>query len=286
MAQDDLISLRFGLREDTSADLEVIASATLQWINVVQAAARSLDPDAHVRILIIDADKTSLRLNAVFEWVEKQLERIDTGSSQYPRLRKVAIALAVFLAIDAGPTVDHYIGDTSTINLNDEDRQRIDKLLEQIKSNPEVSRPRQHFFRELERDPAISSVEISEGPSAEPLASVPSTEFAERSGLWRIEEEEGERTTYHVMDVILIRPVLLNASRSWRFKPEGLPEFDAVMRDRAFLSALEHEYIQERLRTGINMKIRLEVKEHFRNNTWKVRRGGRSITQVISPRIV
>ena len=210
MAREDAVSLHFGLAPGESADLEVIASATLQWIKAIQAAAYALDPKAQIRVEIIDADQSSLRLNTILAWAEETLARLDRGSSKYPRLRKLAVALALFLIIDALPIFDHYTGETSTIELNEDDRRQLDEFLEKIRNNPDFPQPRQRFFRELERDPSISSVEVSEGPDAPPLVSIPRAEFAERGGLWVMEEAEKERTIHHILDVILISPVLVN----------------------------------------------------------------------------
>ena len=90
---DGEISLYFGLQEGQKADLEVVALAALEWVAGMRAAALELDPGAQIRIEFVDAVESSLRLNAIFDWLEKQLEQIQVGSGRYPRLRKLAIAL-------------------------------------------------------------------------------------------------------------------------------------------------------------------------------------------------
>ena len=57
------------------------------------------------------------------------------------------------------------------------------------------------------------------------------------------------------------------------------------MRDKRFLKALEESHVREQLRTGIPMTIRLEVKEQKDGGDWVVKRGGRSVIEVISPKI-
>ena len=118
------------------------------------------------------------------------------------------------------------------------------------------------------------------------IITVPSSDFARRSGLWEVEDDEQERTLRPIIDVTLISPVLVGNPRSWKFKPEGLPEFSAVMRDQQFLDALEQNDVRERLRTGIRMTVRLEVKEVKVRGEWQVKkRGGRSVTEVITPKV-
>jgi hypothetical protein len=280
---DGEISLYFGLAKGQRADLEVIAEAALEWVASVRAAARDIDPNAHIRIELIDAVESSIRLNTVLEWLEAQLSRIDEGSGKYWRLRKVAIALAIFVPTVGYPTWDFYFGhDKFTV----EDRKALHELLDQVKKNPEVGAHRQKFFNKVERDHSITVVGVSEGHGEKPMVEVPRDQFAERTGVWQIlSDDEGSRTTYPVVDVILVSPVLIPTPRSWRFQTEGLPEFNATMKDRKFLAALEHDHVKERLRVGIKMTVRLEIKEKKVDGAWVVQRKGRSVIEVISPKV-
>jgi hypothetical protein len=283
---DGEISLYFGLKEGDRADLEVIATAALQWVEAVRAAAREIEPTAQIRVELINADESSLRLNAILDWIEEQLSRIEKGSDRYRRIRKLAIALAIFVPTVGVPTYHFYFGEKPTLSLNEEDRRLLNELLERTRQNPEVGAKRQKFFKTLERDPSITGAGVSEGHSEPPMVLVPSEQFAERGGLWAIvDDEEQERTTYPIVDVVLVSPVLIPTPRAWTFQPAGLPEFTATMRDKHFLAALEQDHVRERLRTGIPMTIRLEVKEKKVDGAWVVKRGGRSVIEVISPKI-
>jgi hypothetical protein len=57
------------------------------------------------------------------------------------------------------------------------------------------------------------------------------------------------------------------------------------MRDKKFLAALEDDQLRERLRVGIPMTIRLRVKEHKKDGAWVIKRKGRSVIEVISPKV-
>jgi hypothetical protein len=287
---DGEISLYFGLREGQKADLEVVATATLEWAAAVRAAALEIDPEAQIRIEFVDADESSLRLNAILDWLETQLESIQGGAGRYPRLRKLAIALAIFVPTVGIPTYDFYFGDKS-VSLSQEDRRLLNELLERTKDNPEVKARKQKFFRTLERDKSITSAGVAEGKKDRPIISVPADQFAEHGGLWAIvdDDDRQERTTYPVVDVVLIAPVLVPSPRSWRFQPPGLPEFNAIMRDKRFLAALLHAHVQERLRIGIRigipMTLRLAVTETKVDGIWQQKKGGRSVVEVISPKV-
>jgi hypothetical protein len=142
------------------------------------------------------------------------------------------------------------------------------------------------MYREAQRDRSISAIGggVPSGPEWKPTATVPANQFALSDGLFEIDDESIERTTPLELDVIVKAPDLENAHHTWVFRQPGLPgTIRAVMRDDRFLEALEKSEIRERFRTGILMRVRLEVKECMVDGEWKVPRGGRSVVEVISP---
>lgn len=276
------LSLYFELKDGEKADLEVVAQAAIAWVAALRAAAAEIDPTAQIKVEIIDAQEGSLRLNTILDWLERQLSRIDEGSGKYWRLRKLAIALAIFVPVTGVPTYDYYFGDHK-IELSDEDRQRIDELIKLTQGKPEVEEKKRVFYRSLEKDPSIKGVGVSERKDERPSLIVPSSEFAERGGLWLLQEEDEDekRTIYPIVDVTLISPILVKKPRVWRFQPEGLPEFSAKMLDQSFLSALEADHIREHLRIGIPMKLRLKVEEQKIGGVWMPL--SRAVIEVLSP---
>jgi len=279
------LSLYFELREGEKADLEVISSAALAWVETLRAAVKELDAATNIRVEYISADEGSLRLNALLEWFAEQLENFEEGKSRKWRLYRLLLALVVFVPVGGYPTYDFYFGDHAQ-PLAEEDRKRLDELAELLRKSESVEAPKRKFYRTLERDPAITAVGIAPNRKEKPAFLIPSNQFAEMGGLWQLEDAtETERVTRPVLDVVLIRPALVHTPRSWTFKPDGLPEFEAVMRDQRVLSAIRERGIQERLREGISMTIRLEVRERRSpDGTWHLVRGGRSVIEVISPR--
>jgi hypothetical protein len=293
---DRSISLYFTLKPGEKADLEVIATAALEWLESARAAAREIEPSAQIHVELVDADESSLRLNTILDWVENQLEKVDKGGGRYPRLKKLAIALAIFVPTTGVETYKHYFGLQQEVLLKEEDRKLIEEhsrllheLIERTQKNPDVSVRRQKFFKAQERDPSITGAGVSEGATIAPIVMIPSDQFAEKSGLWATVEtdpEPDERTMYPVVDVTLVSATLLPIPRPWRFRPDGLPEFNATMRDEHFLSALEANHVKERLRTGIRMTLRLAVKEVRVGGVWVAKpRGRRSVVEVIAPKV-
>lgn len=284
---DGTLSLRFELRGDETADLEAAASAAIAWCKALRAAAKAIDPTADIRIGIVDADRSSLIWNTVIDWIaqniEPHLERIESGGVKIPRVRKLAIAFAVFVIFTAGPTYLAYFGD----NFTAEDRAKIDELVEIVRKDQAAEAARRRFFQALEKEPAITAVSVRELPHGPDIISIPSSQFAEAGGLWADAMENGDpKVSRPVMNVVLVRPALSHSPRAWTFKPEGLPEFEATMRDPEILKAMASDQgLPLAFREDVPMTIELEVTEQLIDGEWKLVRGGRSVTRVIDPQV-
>ena len=127
---DGEISLYFDLKQDHKADLEVIAAAVLRWAEAIRAAARELDPEAKIKLEFVDAQDGSLRLNVLLEWAEEHVKRVQDGWGKYPRLVRLALALAVFVPTVGYPTYDFYFGDEPTFAISAEDWERLEGMIE------------------------------------------------------------------------------------------------------------------------------------------------------------
>lgn len=282
---DGALSLHFELRENETADLEAAAGAAIAWARALRAAAKAIDPKADIRVRLIDADQGSLTWNTLIDWlsanVEPHLEAIERGGSRIPRVKKLTIAFAVFVIFTAGPTYLAYFGDSFT----DEDRALIEELVEKARQDKAAEVARRKFFQALEKEPAITSVSVREEPTGPDIVVVASDKFAEGGGLWDESLANGaQQVTHPVIRVVLVRPALSHSPRAWTFKPEGLPEFEAVMRDPEVLKAMAREDgLPLQFREGVQMTIQMEVTEELVDGEWKVVRGGRSVTHVIDP---
>lgn len=284
--KDNELSLYFQLANGQKADLEVVASAAIAWVESLRAVAQSVDANSDVKVELVDAEEGSLVFNTIIAWFDRtigdKLERVHDGFHAMPRGRKLALALALFIIVTGYPTAHFYLGD----DLTDEDRALLEEIVEQVRGDPAVETAKRKFFRTVEREPAITAVGIKEHSDDRPLVMIGSEHFAEAGGLWsEAEEDAQERVVTHVLDVVLVKPALVHTPRSWTFKPEGLPEFDAVMRDGVVLQAIRDSGFPERLREGIPMTIRIEAREVLVNGQWRAKHGGRSVMRVISPRI-
>ncbi len=281
MSEVNTLSLYFGLHEGRKADLEVVSRAAIEWVQSIRHASNIINPSLEVRVEFVDAHESSLSINTVIDWskahidktgkhldkVEELLERL--ANSKRPRLKTLAIALAVFIAIDAGPSLDFWTGEPDRLELSEEDRTLLNDVLKEISQSEELKNSNRRFFNVLSNDSAISSVGVCEAPKESPIVSVPSSQFAERGGLWIQERDAQERITERVSEVILEMPNLSAKDRKWRFLDIATGEtFTAKMRDNEFIQNLADGHVDESLRNGITMQVNINFKEILEDGEW------------------
>lgn len=282
---DDTISLKFGLKKGATADLEIISAAAIAWVEALRAAAQAVDPDSDVRVELVNVDQSSAIYNVIADWfdrnVDPHLERVAKGYERSSRSKKAVLGLALFTITTAVPTYEAYFGDAYT----DVDRERDKRIEEKLNKSLALETARQKFYRTLERERAVTSVSIQERPDSEPIVTVSSGDFPIAGGLFAPEAEGAqERITQSVLEVVLVKPALVHTPRSWTFKPDGLSEFDAVMRDAKVLQAIQDKGFPAAMREGVRMTIRIEAREVSIDGQWKLVRGGRSVMRVITPK--
>lgn len=282
---DNAVSLYFKLKDQRTADLEIISEAAIAWVETLRAVAQAVDPQSDVKVELVNVDQSSAIYNTLVDWfdrnVDPHLDRVARGYDRQPRGRKLALALAIFAVSSAYPTYDAYFGDDYTT----EDREMLKRIEEQTRHNPAVATARSNFYRIVERERTIEAVGIKDDPRSEPMVLVDSSSFEHDDGLFSIEEDVPARVQQAVLEVVLVKPALVHTPRSWTFKPDGLPEFDAVMRDAKVLNAIQTKGFPSQMREGVRMTIRIETREVMVDGQWKLIRGGRSVMRVIDPKI-
>lgn len=286
MSEANTLSLYFGLHEGRKADLEVVSRAAIEWVNSVRHASNMIAPNLDIRVEFVNAHESSLSINTVLEWskaqagkgVEKSVAILDKGesllerleASKYPNLKKLAIALAIFLAVDFKGTIDDWFGRQDEIQLSQEDRDLLNQAIDTIEQSNELKNSNRQFFNILSKDPAIKSVGVCRAPQEKPIFSVPSSQFAERGGLWELQTEPQERYSDRVADVVLEMPNLSPKDLKWRFMDIATGDtFTAKMRDQLFIQSIEDGDIQESLRSNIQMQVVIRFKEQLINEVWE-----------------
>jgi len=282
------ISIYFGLEQGKSANLEIIAEAAISWVGAIREMAHIVDPSLNVSVEILDGDRSSLWINTLTN-LESKLERVDRGGEEFPRLWALAkgfafIVVATPLAVtseDVWRAVSH--DDQAVVGkLSPEAEKQLIADFEKALRH-DVARPqKQQFYRSAEKDTSITEVGVAVSPKKPLALSIKRDRFVAyaSSGVTQ-ENTENTRKRTETVEVTLVSPVLENVERSWRFIRAGFPEFGAVMRDKAFLAAVEHGGVHIELRKGIQMLLEMEFREKFENNLWVTLE--RSVLQVLRP---
>lgn len=275
---ENALSLKFELVDGRTADLEIISAAAIAWVEAIRAAAQSVEPESDVKVELVSVDQGSAIYNVLGRWFDQASETYERA----PKRQRLIIAFALFALFTAYPTYDTAFGS----DFEEEDRERMKRIEADIKKSNAVETARHKFYRVVEREPAITEISLRESPDGPPLAVIKSDAFAEAGGLFAIESDEvQERTTPTVMEVVLVKPALVHTPRAWTFKPDGLAEFEAVMRDARVLQAIQEKGFPSDMREGVRMTIRVETREVLVDGQWRLVRGGRSVLRVISPAV-
>ncbi len=286
--EEDALSLYLGIEEGHLADLEVAATAAIEWSQAIRAAAQILYPGEDIRVELIAAERGSSKWLARIERskLNQSLERAKRGWQALPLIVRIALGLVVVVPVTAVPTYEYW---TDTEGFSDQQKRELKEIIEQVQGRPTVEAPKRKMYRTLQRDTKIVGVGtgVPDSPNWRPSVLVPANQFAEADGLFSIQEQDTrEQVLTSVLDVIVVAPTLENAERVWIFRQEGIPgRFSAIMKDRRFLAALNRKAVREQFRTDIRMTIRLEVRQRLIDGEWKTVRKGRSVVEVISPQI-
>ncbi len=274
------ISLYLDLEKGQKADLEVVARASLAFAEAMKELAYVLDPSLELKIELSSGSEGSLSLNSI-------LKAIKEASEQPLTLRALAIVALIWFGQEVAvhvldKEIDKLMGWDSapTIVLTDTDRQKIAAMVQTATGHKIAQSHVAHVYSELEKDPHIVGVGATPTPKAKPTTIVPRSEFPARATVGPKTEiitiERREKITRE--HVTLIKPVLLNAHRRWRFSNHD-GQFSAAVADDKFLSDLDAGTLGIPLAGGIEMDVELLTVEEKKNDIWEI--VARTITHVI-----
>lgn len=288
ISESGAVSLYVDLKPNEQIDLEVAARAAIEWAKLLKAASAAVEPDFNYRVVLVAAEPGSSKWLARIERspINQAVKDIATGWQELPIILRTTVAVTAFVVVTGYPTYQTYFADDG---FSPTQIEQLREMLDKTTDNPEVKTHRKAIYRELLRDRNVTGVGggVPDRPEWRPPQMVPVGRFAEAEGLFeafREPQEDDARTIYQTLDVVLVTAQLVNAHRAWTFRQEGIPgQFNAIMKDAKFLAALESKALQERLGTNIQMTIKLEIKEIRVDGKWKLKRGGRSVLEVLSP---
>lgn len=282
MADADLI-LKFQIVEGRSPNAEVAAEALAAFVDMLHAAAAAVDPDAKVRVELVDVEKGSQAFKFALRKVEDFGNDLLSGMSEFPLIKSAAITLGGLI----GSTV-LIVGVTNVITpdprIPDDQMQVFEETRDLLKESTDLQREQMRFYSVLQDEPAYGGIEVLNDDYAH-IYSVPRSEFAARSGVWSDEvaqfkpEYEPRTATW---DAVLIKPVLVPLPRRWRFAREGL-EFSALMQDPAVLQAIHDRTLPLQVAEGVMMKMQVDYREVYNGKVWIPVPGSYKVKRVLHP---
>lgn len=285
MAEPDLI-LEFTIEKGRSPNLENVGRALLAWNDALQTAVAAIDPSAVLVVELTEVEHGSQRFKQILRRIDDFGKTLDDGVQEYPYIWKHGKALAgciVGAIIIAGVTVEM----TPTPHAPPEEMELLKQIRDELKDDMNLRRSSQSFYGVLQEEPSFSRLQIYEGDTDVPLYSVPRAEFAERSGLFQVGEDQPEireKQRLATWDVILVKPVLVGKQRRWTFARDGI-EFSALMTDKNVLNALHDRTLAIPFAEGVMMQIEVSYRERLEGDVWLPVGDTRKVTKVLSPRV-
>lgn len=281
------LSLYFDTAPGELADLEIAAAAAIQWAQGLKAAAAAVDPDCDYRVSLVAARPGSSNWIAKIERSapNQAAQRVVRGWKKVPLVMRLGIGLAVAVPTTIVPTLEWWLGDGG---FSEKEKEQLREIYTEASKDAEVEAHRKAMFKSVQRDRNITGIGtgVPVGLNWKPPSLIPASQFPQADGLFELETQPNERTISQTLDVVLVTPRLENAPRAWTFRQEGIPgSFNAIMKDTAFLAALEKSAVRETLRVNIPMRVRLSIRQQNVDGEWKVTRQGRSVIEVLSPKV-
>ena len=282
MADADLI-LRFEIARGRNPAATIAAEALSAWVDLLREAALVVEPNAEVRIELVGVEKGSHSFLFALKKIEQFAKDVEAGTSEYPLVKRALMTLAGLIVSTAVVTVVT-TAVTPDPRIPSDQMQVFEETRDLMKESVELQRLQQRFYGILQDEPAYERIDVLNSDRSMAY-SIPRQEFAARSGLWNGDVPElrpNTETRTATWDVVLIKPVLTQSPRRWRFAKEGL-EFSALMQDEAVLQAIHDKTLPVQVAEGVMMKVEVTYKEAYDGKTWVPVSGSHKIKRVLDP---
>lgn len=283
--EDELI-LTLDLKPGEHADALIAAEALIAWVGAVRAANLAMDPGSDVSVDLIGMEVGSLRIRAGLRFIEDKIIGPPADAlTEFPRIKKLVVATVLGTPAGiAAAWVGAFTLPDATVKLSPAGRERLHHEQVRVQEVPAVRTSVQKFYKTVSRDPSVIGISIKEGDDSDALVTVPHSQFAERSGMWAVQEQANhERLRKEVWDVVVTHPAMKSAPMSWKFERDGLT-FSARMADDSFLEAIREGTIPITIQEGVEMRVEIEWAEQLEGQIWEPQARTRKITRVLSPR--
>jgi hypothetical protein len=267
-------SLYLEIEKGKVANMEVVARASIAFVDLVKEVAFIIDPTLDVQVQLQSGTEGSLFLNTLIRDLKDPAKRKRT-------LKAIAIALLIFLGPDIKSWVVSKVLDEATESeegFSKEEKKEIEEIIRRAVKDNVAADERQQLFRELERDPVIKGVGGSTNHQRVPGYIIPRSEFPLRAGAHKVEETETSRTRLARRWIRLVSPVLTHERRRWKFAI-GETEYGVYIADGRFLEDVLSGRATLPMIEGIELDVTIQLHEQLVGEDWKLV-GHQTVTQV------
>ncbi len=279
------VSLYVDLVEGAKADLVVVARAALIFASAIRDVAYVVDPSMDVRIELISGTESSLSLNSILKAkIADQIGRISLAALAFGIISWIGKESADYAFQHI---VDRIVSHEESASIPPQQIEAIVKKT--IEAFQKQGRQKgQRLFMELDTDPAIVGIGVTQQQGERPDYIVPKSDFRRRS--FDDEEEPMDiairpqrRTRTEIETLTLVSPVLLESKRKWKFiGKEG--EFGAAIKDGLFLDDVLRGKSAIPLAAGVKLEVELQTIEDPFQGAWVVQqRNVLRVRRVIPP---
>lgn len=278
------ISLYFGVEEGRRADLEVIAKATIEWVELIRELASVVAPGVEFDIEFVESEEGSVWLSNLLK-AARDGDRKALAAITYAVLLFFAASPALHLQTDFGDAVLEKLGHTHEVELTEEDKADIANKVAEAIERTAVEDRRRNLIRQVERDKDIDSVGVGYMPDPKgPMASIGREHFpaigakAQQSRVTIIRDTQTQQN----VRVKIIRANLEEgeAKPRWRFA-EGDTKWSADIEDEEFIYALNAERTGLPLAVGQTLIVDVAIDRKMVEGAWQ--EDNRRIVRVIEP---
>lgn len=280
------ISLYFDVPPGQHADLEVVARATIEWIEAIRDLASVVAPGLQYEIEFVESEEGSLWLSNLIRAV-KEGDRKALASIVTAVLLFFAAGPALHLQADIGDEFWKRLGHEDNATLSDEDKRDIVAKVVTAIEQTQVADRRRQLIRYVERDRRIAGVGVGTTPtSAGPIVEIRREMFPAYGATDATPREMPKKDTdvRQSVRVKIIRASLKEGDTKprWRFS-EGDTEWSADIEDDEFVAALNADATGLHLAVGQIMVVDVAIDRKFIDDAWQEDK--RRILLVKEPRI-
>lgn len=280
------ISLYFDVPKGKHADLEVIARATIEWIEAIRDLASVVAPGVEFEIEFVESEEGSV-------WLSNLLKAVKEGD----RKALASIVGAVVLFFAAGPALhlqtdvgDEFwkrLGHEHGVEISEADKEEIAAKVVEAIERTQVGERRRKLVRQAERDDQIQGIGVGITPTPEgPVTRISREQFpAYGAGVAPVKVVP--KKDAEIRENVRVKIIRANLEEGetkprWRFA-EGETKWSADIEDDEFVFALNAESTGLPLAVGQTLVVDVVIERKFVDDAWQ--EDNRRIVRVREPRV-